>query len=93
MKAVYSDGVVEIDFLTRKVTNTTPRALNALESGDPLGESVAAVVDAARGGKAPLVRPDEARNALSSALLIDEAWERSTRTRSRKEEIAYAAAN
>ena len=93
MKAVYSDGIVEIDFLTRKVTNTTPRALNALEIGDPLGESVAAFVEAVHGGKAPLVRPAEARNALRSAILIDEAWERSTRTRVRKEEVAYAAAN
>jgi len=93
MKAVYADGVVEIDFLTRKVTNTTPRALNALEVGDPLGESVASFVDAVRGGKAPLVRPDEARNALGSALLIDEAWERSTRTRARREAAAYIAAN
>jgi predicted dehydrogenase len=93
MRAIYSDGVVEIDFLTRNVTNTTPRTLNALENGDPLGESVATFVEAVRGGKEPLVRPDEARNALRTALLIDEAWERSTRTRSRKEEIAYAAAN
>jgi len=93
MKAVYSDGVVEIDFLTRKVTNTTPRALQSLEVGDPLAESVSAFVEAVRGGKAPLVRPDEARNALHSALLIDEAWERSTRTRTRAEAIAYAAAN
>jgi len=93
MRAVYSDGVVEIDFLTRKIANTTPRALNALEVGDPLGESVAAFVEAVRGGKAPLVRPGEARNALSSALLIDEAWERSTRTRTRAEAVAYAAAN
>ena len=93
MKAVYADGVVEIDFLTRKVTNTPPRALNALEVGDPLGESVASFVDAVRGGKAPLVRPDEARNALGSALLIDEAWERSTRTRARREAAAYIAAN
>ena len=27
LRAVYADGVVEIDFLTRKVTNTTPRPL------------------------------------------------------------------
>ena len=93
MRAVYSDGIVEIDFLTRTVTNTTPRALHALEVGDPLGESVGAFVAAVRGGKAPLVRPDEARNALRSALLIDEAWERSTRTRVRADDIAYAAAN
>src|SRR4051812_5175696 len=37
LRAVYKDGVVEIDFLTREVKNTTPRALKALEMGDPLG--------------------------------------------------------
>ena len=41
LRAVYADGVVEIDFLSRTVTNTTPRPLGALELGDPLGESVA----------------------------------------------------
>ena len=55
MRAVYADGVVEIDFLTREVTNTTPRPLAALEMGDPLGESVASFVAAVRGGAAPLV--------------------------------------
>jgi predicted dehydrogenase len=93
MRAVYSDGTVEIDFLTRKVTNTTPRPLNALEIGDPLGEAVACFVDAVRGRKQPLVRPEEARMALSTALLIDEAWERSAPARVRQEAVAYAAAN
>jgi predicted dehydrogenase len=93
MRAVYSDGTVEIDFLTRKVTNTTPRALNALDQGDPLGEAVACFVDAVRGRTQPLVRPEEARMALSTALLIDEAWERSTPVRVRQEAVAYAAAN
>jgi predicted dehydrogenase len=93
MRAVYADGVVEIDFLTHKVTNTTPRALKALEVGDPLAESVAAFVAAARSGKAPLVRPRQARRALETALLIDEASERSGALRSRQELVAYAAAN
>lgn len=93
MRAVYSDGVVEIDFLTRQVTNTTPRALNDLDQGDPLGESVASFAESVRTGKPPLVRPEQARNALATALLIDEAWERSTRSRARKELVAYAAAN
>jgi predicted dehydrogenase len=93
MRAVYSDGVVEIDFLTRKVTNTTPRVLKELEAGDPLGESVASFVEAARGGKAPLVRPRQARRALETALLIDEASERTSQIRERAEVTAYAAAN
>jgi predicted dehydrogenase len=44
MRAEYRDGVIEIDFITRKVRNTTPRPLKALEMGDPLAESVAAFV-------------------------------------------------
>lgn len=75
MRAVYHDGVVEIDFLTRKMRNTTRRQLNALELGDPLGESVAAFVASVRSGAPALVRPQEARRALETALLIDEAAE------------------
>ena len=77
MRAVYQDGVVEIDFLTREVTNTTPRPLAALEMGDPLGESVASFVSAACHGTTPLVLPEQARMALETAILIDEAVEAS----------------
>jgi predicted dehydrogenase len=73
MRAVYSDGVIEIDFLTRQVKNTTNRTLNALELDDPLGESIAAFVKAAQMGSPAPVRPQEARRALETALLIDEA--------------------
>jgi predicted dehydrogenase len=93
MKAVYADGMVEIDFLTRTVTNTTPRALNALDVGDPLGESVTSFVESVRTGNPPLVRPEQARNALATAILVDEAWERSSRTRVRRDVMAVAAAN
>jgi predicted dehydrogenase len=93
MKAVYADGVVEIDFLTHKVTNTTPRPLKPLEMGDPLGQSVGAFVRAIRTDKPPLVRPEEARKALSTALLIDEAAERTDGLRLRPDVAAYAAAN
>src|SRR6202041_169829 len=77
LRAVYADGVVEIDFLTRDVKNTTPRPLAALEMGDPLGESVASFVAAARGGTQPLVLPEQACLALETAVLIDEAAEAS----------------
>ena len=73
MRATYADGVVEIDFVTREVKNTTNHRLKPLEIVDPLGESVAAFVDAVRLGKPALVRPEEARRALETALLIDEA--------------------
>ena len=64
---------LEINFLTRKVTNTTLRPLQPLELHDPLGESVAAFVTAVRGGPSTLVRPEEARRALETALLIEDA--------------------
>lgn len=75
LRAVYADGVVEIDFLTREVTNTTPRPLAALEMGDPLGESVASFFAAARHGSSPMVLAEQARQALETAVRIDEAVE------------------
>ena len=73
MRAVYADGVVEIDFLSRTVKNTTPRPLGALELGDPLGEAVAGFVAAARAGMDALVTPEQAAQALETALWIEEA--------------------
>jgi predicted dehydrogenase len=73
MRAVYADGVIEIDFITRAVRNTTARDLNPLVLDDPLSESVASFVDSVRLGTDTLVRPEEARRALETALLIDEA--------------------
>jgi len=73
MRVVYPDGEIRIDFLARSVTNTTERALQPLSLHDPLAESVAAFVTAARGGASALVRPEEARRALETALLIEEA--------------------
>jgi predicted dehydrogenase len=90
MRAVYADGVIEIDFLTRKMRNTTHRRLNALELGDPLGESVAAFVLAVQQGTPALVRPEEARQALQTALLIDEAAEFSGDIPRRMQYAAYA---
>ncbi|MGH6876777.1 MAG: Gfo/Idh/MocA family protein [Rhizomicrobium sp.] len=73
MRAVYSDGVIEIDFIARTVRNTTRRHLNPLVLDDPLGESLHAFVSAARGDAEPLVRPEEARRALATALEIEHA--------------------
>jgi outer membrane biogenesis lipoprotein LolB len=64
---------VEIDFLSRTVTNTTPRPILALEMGDPLGESVAGFVAAAKAGVDALVTPEQAAQALETALLIEDA--------------------
>jgi len=73
MRAVYRDGEVEIDFLARTVKNTTKRALKPLELHDPLAEAISAFVSAAQFGSEPLVRPQEARSALATALEIEAA--------------------
>ncbi|HEY1709923.1 MAG TPA: Gfo/Idh/MocA family oxidoreductase [Rhizomicrobium sp.] len=75
MRAVYKDGTVEFDFLTREIRNTTQRRLNPLEIGDPLGESVASFVSAVQNGTDTLVQPEEARRALQTALMIEDAAE------------------
>lgn len=73
MRVIYADGVIEIDFIARTVRNTTKRHLNPLELQDPLGESVATFVQAARGAGEAFVRPEEARRALATALKIEKA--------------------
>ena len=88
MRAVYADGIIEIDFMTREVKNTTQRALQPLVLDDPLGESVASFVNSVRLGGNTVVRPEEARRALETALLIDEACRPASGKSAQK---AYAA--
>ena len=92
MRAEYRDGVVEIDFITRKIKNSTPRPLKPLEMVDPLAESVQAFVRSVREGAAPLVRPQEARRALQTALMIDDAADHGPDARAREAYVAVAAA-
>jgi predicted dehydrogenase len=73
MRLVYGDGTVEVDFLTRTVRNSTSRVIRPLALHDPLGESVAAFVTAVQAGGTALVRPEEARHALETALMIEDA--------------------
>jgi predicted dehydrogenase len=73
MRLVYADGAIEIDFLARSVRNTTPRTIRPLALHDPLGQSVGAFVGAVQAGGSALVRPEEARDALETALLIESA--------------------
>ena len=81
LRAVYADGVVEIDFLTRTVTNTTPRPLGALELGDPLGEAVAGFVAAARAGTDALVTPEQARPGAGNRAVDRGSGQRRRRCR------------
>lgn len=91
MRAIYSDGAIEFDFVTREVRNSTRRALSAPTLDDPLGASVQGFVNAARAGSMSLVRPEEARAALETALLIEDAAESTARERGASEEFALQA--
>lgn len=77
--AVYADGEVSIDFLTRTLVNTTPRPLRPLvvegqephpDLADSVGGGIRRFVAAVRGEGPPLVEPVEARAALDAALKI-----------------------
>ncbi len=90
LRAVYEDGEIEIDFLQREIRNTTGRPLRGLDVADPLGELVADFVAAARSGRSVMVRADEARQALETALLIEEAAQPAHHAHTLDEMAAYA---
>ncbi len=79
MRAVYKEGEVNIDFLTRKFENTTRFPLNAAFAetrigSDPLGANVAIFIDAVLGvTPRPAVTGAEALAVLELALEIDDA--------------------
>ena len=76
MRAVYADGVVEIDFLTRKITNTTPRPLERAGNGRSAGR-VGGLLRGRRARRRPRrwCRRNRPPRPLETALLIDEAAE------------------
>lgn len=79
MKIVYPSGVLEIDFITRAFTNTTPFPLNEAftetsAGRDPLGTSVGGFVAAVRGlSPRPVVTGEEAARALDLGLAVEQA--------------------
>jgi predicted dehydrogenase len=85
MRVTYPDGEIYIDFLTREMTNTTPRVIKSLNSQgeaidgmpcpsvDPLGHGVAQFVRAVREKRPAAIQPQEARRALETALKILDA--------------------
>lgn len=80
MKLVYDDGVVEIDFVNRRIDNTTtaPLAATFEDAGpdgrmrDPLGYGVSRFVAAVQGIMPPVVTGVEGREALEWALLVED---------------------
>jgi predicted dehydrogenase len=79
LKATYEDGVVEIDFLNRRILDTTSSSGGAGASGlerafdDPLCVSVDAFLSSALDGARTMVDGKAGRGALELALLIENA--------------------
>jgi len=79
MRIVLPSGEIDVDFVARTFTNSTPFALNPDFAGtpagrDPLGMSVAAFLAAVRGEAArPAVTGEEAARALDLALAVEMA--------------------
>lgn len=81
LKATYEDGVVEIDFINRRITDTTQAALASSERvtgcafADPLGASVEAFFSSVLDGARTMADGKAGRGALEWALMIEEARE------------------
>jgi predicted dehydrogenase len=80
LRVGYDDGIIEVDLLARTLTNTTKRKITPAFfpstdgkpgiADDPLGYAIARFIDSVRSGEPPLVTPEQARRALSTALAI-----------------------
>jgi predicted dehydrogenase len=79
LRAAYSDGALEIDFVNRAVANSTPAAFNGGEFSadrafaDPLGVSVEAFFASILDGAKTMVDGHAGRGALEWAINIEEA--------------------
>ncbi len=78
MRLEYDSGVVEIDFLAKTFTNTTPHALNAdfasaPQARDSLAASVSAFIDAVKGRADAAIPAQDGVEAVRVALAADAA--------------------
>lgn len=76
MRVEYDSGIVEVDFVAKSFSNTTPHALDARfaekpSARDSLGANVAAFVSAILGEHPPAITGADGREALALALQID----------------------
>lgn len=77
MTAIYSDGVVDIDFLNRRCSDTTPGGARPVQSvADPLRAGVDAFLSSILTGAPSLADGKAGRGALEWALFIEDARER-----------------
>ncbi len=81
MRLIYPDGVIEIDFLGRRLRNSTNVKLRSNfdlpgeKTGaltDPLGFGIRCFIESVQNGLPPRVSGREARRALETALMITE---------------------
>ncbi len=82
MSITYPDGVINIDFINRKVENTTSAKLGDLFGddqpavmADPLGFAVSKFIDSVRTKTRPVITGQCGRRALDTALKIHDAAE------------------
>jgi len=80
MSIEYPDGVISIDFINRKIENTTSVELGDLFGddqpavmADPLGFAVSKFIDSARTKTTPVITGQCGRRALDTALKIHDA--------------------
>lgn len=80
MNLFYEDGAIEIDFVNRKVVNTTSAKLqNGFNQGgaplaftDPLGYGAQRFIDAVRSDEVPIVTGQDGRDAVAWASAVEE---------------------
>ncbi len=81
MRLSYEDGVIEIDFVARRILNTTPSPVvwgfddigQPLSISDPLRYGVKQFLETVQTNGTPPVTGEQARDALNWAIMIDSA--------------------
>ncbi len=94
MTAIYDDGVINLDFLSREMQNSTQHRIKSdfrtpshAALMDPLGFSVNAFVGSILGGRPAMVDGRAGRGALELAELITEARTKTNATGVRSERL------
>lgn len=73
LKAAYEDGVIEIDFLNRRVANSTSASLATHGADDPLQHSIEAFFASILDAAPTMIDGKAGRGAIELAAMIEEA--------------------
>ncbi len=81
MRAIGDEKYIEVDFMNRKLLERSRRGEREFQAGDaePLREELKDFIGCIKAGRAPRVKPVEARAALELALKISEEARRNSR--------------